>query len=114
MKKGSFLINTARGPLIDTQALAHALDTKRLAGAALDVLEGETELHEAHQPLKHTHHRLHDWRLLRKTHALLKHKNVIVTPHIAFYTKESVQKILSTTADNIASFAKGKPINRVG
>ena len=113
MKKGSFLINTARGSLIDTVALAHALDTERLSGAALDVLEGETELHEAHQPLKHTHYRLHDWRLLRKTHALLKHKNVIVTPHIAFYTRESVHKILSATLDNIAAFMKGKPINRI-
>ena len=111
MKKGSFLINTARGPLVDTAALAHALHTKKLAGAALDVLEGEAEFHEAHQPLKSTHHSLHDWRTLRKAHNLLKHKNVIVTPHIAFYTKESVNKILTTTADNIASFVKNKPLN---
>ena len=111
MKRGSLLINTARGPLVDTAALAHALDTKRIAGAALDVLEGEAELHEASAPTHHTHHGLHDWRTLRKAHNLLKHKNVIVTPHIAFYTKESVNKILTTTTDNIASFLKNKPLN---
>jgi D-lactate dehydrogenase len=113
MKRGSFLINTARGPLVDTQALSHALDSKRLAGAALDVLEGEAQLHEIHQPMKHTHHSLHDWRTLRKTHTLLKHKNVIVTPHIAFYTKESVDAILNITLENMEAFIKGKPVNNI-
>ncbi len=111
MKRGAFLINTARGPLVDTQALSHALETKRLAGAALDVLEGEAQLHEIHQPMKHTHHSLHDWRMLRKAHTLLKHKNVIVTPHIAFYTKESVDTILKTTLENIEAFLSGKHLN---
>ena len=113
IKKGSFLINTARGPIIDTPAVAQAISSKRLAGFAADVLEGECELKEAHQPLKSAHSQSHNWSLLRKNHSLLKQKNVIITPHMAFYTKESLDIILKTTTQNIKAFEKGKSINLI-
>lgn len=114
MKRGAFLINTARGELVDTHALVKALDAKKLAGFACDVLEGECEIKEAHQPRKKAHHEACDWRLLRQTHALLKRNNVLVTPHIAFYTREALETIMKTTANNIGVFIKGTPINVVG
>jgi D-lactate dehydrogenase len=113
MKRGSYLINTSRGGIVETQAVVGALESKRLAGAAFDVLEGEGTLREAHQPLRKEHFDAFDWHLLRKNHALLKRKNVIITPHIAFYTKESIKGILDTTIQNIKSFEKGKPQNFV-
>jgi lactate dehydrogenase-like 2-hydroxyacid dehydrogenase len=91
IKKGAILINTARGGLIDTDALVKALDEGILSGAGLDVLE-EEEL---------------------KNHALPHRENVIYTPHMAFYSREAVQRILDTTVDNIRSFMEGKASNPV-
>lgn len=101
MKPGSYLINTARGQLVDTRALHEALVTQHLAGAALDVLEGETELKEAHQPCKHQHHASHIWPHLRAAHRLMKHPNVIVTPHMAFYTHEALTTLLKSAVEAI-------------
>lgn len=113
MKPHALLINTARGGLIDTKALYAALTTRQIAGAALDVLEGESELKEAHQPTKSHYHREHDWSTLRNAHRLLKLPNVIVTPHMAFYTHESLHTILNATTHNIEAFARGTPSNVV-
>lgn len=113
MKKGSFLINTARGPLVDTNALVWALDEGILAGVALDVLEGEADLREAHQPLKETHFFSHNWKTIRTNHALLKRKNVLITPHMAFYTREALETIHSETCRTIESFAQGTIANQV-
>ncbi len=113
MKRGSYLINTARGSLINTASVSNALKNGKLAGFAADVLEGECELKEAHQPLKQRHHEQCNWRLLRQTHKLLKKPNVLITPHIAFYTKESIDLILKQTTVIIKAFEKGKLINNV-
>jgi D-lactate dehydrogenase len=93
MKRGAYLINTARGAVVDTQALIGALDQGILAGAALDVQEDETA-----SPA---------------TIALSKRPNVIVTPHIAFDTIEAKRRILDTTIENITSFAAGSTKNVV-
>jgi len=90
MKEGSILVNTARGAIVVTEDLIKVLRQGRLAGAALDVLEDERE-------------RYHDFTGL----------NVIVTPHLGWYTKEVISRILSTTLDNIRDFMEGTPKNRV-
>jgi D-lactate dehydrogenase len=112
IKQGAYLINTARGGLIETKALLKALVDKRLAGAGLDVLEEEGLIKEEVQLLDRQESReklstlLHD-------HILLKFDNVIVTPHNAFNSVEALQRILDTTIENILAFNVHKPINVV-
>jgi D-lactate dehydrogenase len=90
MKAGSILVNTGRGPIVVTQDLIEALREDRLAGAGLDVLEDE-------------HEKYHDFDGL----------NVVVTPHIGWYTREAISRMLDITLDNIKAFMEGKPKNRV-
>ncbi len=113
MKPGAFIINTARGGLIDTHALHEALLSKHIAGAALDVLEGECDLKEAHQVCKPHHSQGTNWKVLREAHRLLKMHNVIVTPHMAFYTHEAIHTIIDTTVQSINAFDSGQPINTI-
>lgn len=115
IKSGSILINTSRGPIVDTKALVSALKSGKLFGVGLDVLEGE-ELIKEEKELLH-HHKKLDLKKMRQLaidHKLLNNEKVIFTPHIAFYSKEAVQRILDVTAENIKSFAKDKPINLIG
>jgi len=112
IKKGAILVNTARGGLIETEALIHALDSEILVGAGLDVLEGEPEIKE-------------EWYVITKDfdqeqlktivmdNTLIQRDNVIVTPHNAFNTREAVDRILETTEKNIRAFIDGEPQNIV-
>jgi len=115
MKKGVYLINTARGELVDTNALLFGLKEKIIAGAGLDVLEGERELKEEieiiNSPEKSD--RFDDYKILVEDHELMKMPNVIITPHIAFYTKEAVAEILKISLENIQKFLTGSPSNLV-
>lgn len=116
IKKGAVLVNTARGGLIETDALVEALDKKILNGVGLDVLEEEEYVLEEKRLLEGAETEDH-WRRLQttlKNHVLLHRENVIYTPHMAFYSCEAVQRILDTTMDNIQAFIEGKPANRVG
>lgn len=116
IKKGAALINTARGGLIETGALAEALDRGILSGAGLDVLEEEEYILEEKRLIPGGKSDLH-WSKLQtvlKNHVLLHRENVIYTPHMAFYSKEAVERILDTTVENIRAFLKGSPINKVG
>ncbi|MFA6973282.1 MAG: hydroxyacid dehydrogenase [Parcubacteria group bacterium] len=110
VKPGALIINTSRGSLIDSNALLTALDAKRVGGAALDVLEGEELILDEKQLLhyKQPNEKLEE---LAKNHILLKRDNVVFTPHIAFFSKEALERILSTTAENILAFAKGEMNN---
>ena len=92
MKKSAFFINTARGALVNEPDLAAALNSGNLAGAALDVV--------AREPI-------------RSDNPLLEAKNCIITPHISWAPKESRQRIMDITAENIRVFLAGKPQNVV-
>jgi len=111
IKKGAYLINTARGEIVDTKALLYGLNHDILAGAGLDVLEGEIDIKDEKALLKNTNKKI--WENFLQNHLLLKEKNVIVTPHSAFYTREALQRILDITIENIKTFSKGKTMNRV-
>ena len=87
MKETAVLVNTARGPVVDTKALADALNSGRIAGAAIDVFDAEPPL-DADEPL-------------------INAKNTVVTPHVAFATDESMIKRAEIEFRNIAEFIKG-------
>jgi D-lactate dehydrogenase len=112
LKQGAVVINTARGGLIDTEALTDALIRGHLGGAGLDVLEEETLIREEAQLLLDNVPREKLATMLR-AHILLKLPNAIITPHCAFNSKESLQRLLETTVKNIAGFMAGNPQNQV-
>ncbi|MFZ3214590.1 MAG: D-glycerate dehydrogenase [Candidatus Acidiferrales bacterium] len=90
MKRTAYLINTARGPVVDEAALAEALENKKIAGAALDVYEREPQVHPA----------------------LLARKDVVLTPHIASASLETRTKMAVMAANNVAAvFAGQRPPN---
>ena len=111
MKRGSLLINTARGEVVDTDALVWALDEGLLAGAGLDVLEGEAALREEHH--RFTDASSEQLRSAVQAFDLLHRENVVITPHMAFYSQEAEQRILDTTLENIRGLCCGAPPNEV-
>ncbi len=108
LKQGAYIINTARGSLIDTVALIHALKSGQAGGAGLDVYEGEEYLKDE---LKLVDSReelnMQIWRAFAAEHELLDMQNVIMTPHMAFNTKEAKREITETTLENITSWQAG-------
>ena len=112
MKKGAVVINTARGGLIDTSALTNALTEGHLQAAGLDVLEEETLIREEAQLLLDNLPREKLATMLREQ-ILLRLRNVIITPHCAFNSKESLERLINTTIENIKAFAAGHPKNTV-
>lgn len=111
IKKGAFLVNTARGELVETVALMGAIEKGQLAGAALDVLEEEESIKEGLELFSKKKLYSDDFRLLVQNHILLRYPNILVTPHNAFNSKEAMERIMETTIENILAFQKGKPIN---
>lgn len=116
IKKGALLINTARGEVVDTEALLIGLKDGTVGGAGLDVLEGERQLKEEAALLAHydpKHPSLDELKTLLEDHVLINMPNVVITPHIAFYTTEAKHEILKISAEDITSFLAGQPKNRV-
>jgi len=113
VRKGALLINTARGALVDTDALLQALDNGTLAGAGLDVIEGEQYISEEQEMLRSTHP-AEVLRQIVRDHILLRRENVVFTPHNAFNSREALVRILDTTIENILGFFDGTPSNLVG
>lgn len=112
MKRGSLIINTARGAVIETEALIWALDEGIVAGAGLDVIEGEERLSEERHffRMPPSEARLRE---LLHDHPLFGRDNVIVTPHMAWYSRDARRRILETTVSNIRAFLRGTPDNVV-
>ena len=92
MKKTSILINTARGPLVDERALADALNTGQIAGAAVDVLSVEPP---------------------SGSNPLLSARNCTVTPHIAWATLAARKRLMDTVVENVKAWMEGRPVNVV-
>ncbi len=113
LKQGAYLINTARGGLVETEAILQALEQGILAGVGLDVLEEEEELSEEAVILTANFQAKVDLKTLILNHILMDHPKVIITPHNAFNSQEALARILSTTIGNINAFLKGTPINLV-
>lgn len=112
MKNGVVIINTARGPLIDTHALLKYVENGKIGGVGLDVCENEPLLREEKQILSKEFNK-EDLLCLLEEKMLLLHKNVILTPHNAFNSHEALTKILATTSENITSFLNGEAQNVV-
>jgi D-lactate dehydrogenase len=114
MKPGAILINTARGHIVDVEALVRALADGKLRGAGLDVLPQEPLIREEaaifHQEAVRD---ADDFKALVANHVLLRFPNVVVTPHNAYNTEAALKRILSTTIANIEAFARGAPQNLV-
>jgi D-specific alpha-keto acid dehydrogenase len=101
MKPGAVIVNTARGALVDTEALVSALERGRLGGAALDVLEGEEGIFYADcrdAPITSG--------LLPRLHAL---PNVLISPHTAYYTDHALRDTVERSLANCLAFAAGEP-----
>lgn len=113
MKDGAILINTARGSLVDIQSLLGALASGKIAAAGVDVLPEEPVIREEAELLRSAFSREHDLESLLADHILLRLRNVLITPHSAFNTREATQRILDTTRGNIDAFIAGRPRNLV-
>lgn len=113
MKKGAVIINTARGQVVDTQALVMALSSGQLGGAGLDVLEEEGVVKDELGFIARGNAGEHDLKTILANHVLFDMPNVVITPHNAFNTREALTRILDTTVEDIASCVAGKPINVV-
>lgn len=113
IKRGAYLVNTARGAVVETDALVEALKNGTLAGAALDVLEEEGELNDEAVLLTSPHPNADILKTTLENHYLIEHPRVIVTPHLAFNTQEAVERILNATIENIKGFGAGAPTNTV-
>ncbi len=112
IKRGAILVNTARGGLVETEALITALNQGILSGAGLDVFEGEETIKEDTALLAR---RLpgEELRDILLSYALLHRDNVVITPHIGFYSDEALRRIEETTVENIQGFIAGRKQNVV-
>ncbi len=113
MKDGAVLINTARGTVVETESLLRALSSGKLRAAGLDVLPEEPVLREEAELLRSYFDREHHLDTLLADHILLRMRNVVITPHAAFNTREAVQRIMDTTRENIDGFIAGHAPNLV-
>jgi D-lactate dehydrogenase len=111
MKDGMVLINTARGEVVDVQALMEAIVHGKISAAGLDVLPEEPVLGEETELLRSIFVDRHNLDTLLAGHMLAHLSNVLITPHSAFNTREAVQRLLDTTVENIVAFARGEPQN---
>ena len=112
MKDGVIILNTARGALIDSSALLMALDSGKVKGAGLDVLEEEPLLEEEKDLLSNIYDKEKLMSIL-EDHMLVNNPKVVITPHNAFNSIEALHKIVETTHENLVGFMNNTPINLV-
>lgn len=111
MKKGVIIINTSRGGIISTEALVEQLQSGKIGGAGLDVLEGEMDVKDETELLKNISSASQDrLKLLIENRALMNMENVIVTPHLAFYSREAIMRIMNNSAEAMECFVAGKDL----
>lgn len=113
MKPGAILINTARGNIVEVDALVRALTSGRLRAAGLDVLPQEPLMRDEAEIFRAAPPDAASVRELLANHILMSMPNVLVTPHVAYNTVEARRRIVETSIANIMAFAEGKPINLV-
>lgn len=113
VKNGSYLINTARGELIDTEALVFGLKEGGLAGFGADVLENEKQLKDEKSFLMSGKATEEERKIIKFNHDLMTMPNVVITPHVAFYSHEAVTEILKITVDNIKGCMSDSFVNLV-
>lgn len=113
IKKGAYLVNTARGEVVETAALIQALEEGIIAGAGLDVLEEEVKTKDELEFLKGEKTEEEALKTILENRILMDNPNVLITPHNAFNSWEAMARILETTVQNIKSFIDGKPENLV-
>lgn len=113
-RQGVIIVNTARGGLIETDALYDGLKTGHIGGAGLDVLEEETFIKEELE-LLHTDHNLKniDMKVALENHIMRYFPNVIITPHNAFNSKEALIRIIQISIENIKCYYSGACKNEV-
>jgi len=107
MKPGSYLINTARGAVVETEAIVWALNNKILAGVGLDVVEEEM-LADSMSVITSNKITKDNLQNLLSFHMLRDRDDVVFTPHNAFNTKEAIERIVETTVENIKKFMAGE------
>lgn len=112
-KKGSILINTARGGLIETEAIVYALEKGIFRGVGLDVLEEECGIKEERELLTGKFIQTCDLKTQLFNHVLLNKENVLITPHNAFNSTEALNTILHVTVENTLNFINNTPQNTV-
>ena len=93
MKPTAIFINTARGPIVDSQALADALNAGKIAGAGIDVFENEPPI--------------------QSDHPLVTAKNTLLTPHVAFATKEALERRAAIVFENTFAWLHGEIKNQI-
>ncbi len=113
IKKGCVLINTARGGLVETEALVKGLEQGIFKAIGADVLEEEPLVKEDKAVLSKLYQQQWDYKTALADHVLIEQPNVFITPHNAFNSPEALQRILDTTIENINGFVKGKQVNVV-
>jgi len=113
MKKGMILINTARGSIVDTEALIWGLKKEIIVGVGIDVLSEEGNIEDEMHLLSKPHPNYENMKTLLLNHYLIDHPRVIITPHTAFNTKEAVERIWETSFENIEKFIDGTPQNLI-
>lgn len=113
MKKGSVLINTARGGLVETAALVKGLREGILSGVGLDVLEEEGYIEDETRLLFAAHPNEESLKTTLANHYLIEHPRAIIAPHNAFNTEEAIKRILDTATENMQAFARGEEMNIV-
>lgn len=113
MKKNAVIINTARGELIDSEALYNAITTGEILGAGLDVLESENTINDFDLVIGLNRLTKDELKNTLINSRLFQLPNVIITPHMAYNTNEAIERILNTTMENIKSFITDKIQNSV-
>jgi D-lactate dehydrogenase len=111
MKQGVYIINTARGGLIDAKALVDGLQNGKIAGAGLDVLEEEGYLMHTQKITQKTSAKEIELSLMENI--IIDHPNTIVTPHNAFNSAEALKRIMDTSIENVEGFLEGEIKNQI-